>query len=342
MTEHQIPKSRKKTRLALMLGGPLLVAAIAAFIYVQGLGHIATDNAYVKAAQILLTPEISGRVIAVDAGDNQKVARGDVLVAIDPEPYEVALARAEADLANAAAGVAGMKAHYAQLVQDVAAAKAQADYADKEYARMAELKTKDAVSQSRVDDALRARDGARSDMAARQQEMNETLAQLQGDADIAVTDHAMYKAALATRDKARLDLRNTTMRAPVDGVTGKMPNVGDYAHAGVPLMPLVAAQNAWVEANYKETELTDVRVGQKATITVDTYPGVTWQGRVESISPSTGSEFSVLPAENATGNWVKIVQRITVRVAIDHQQGEPDLRGGMSAHVSIATRPEGA
>jgi membrane fusion protein (multidrug efflux system) len=244
---------------------------------------------------------------------------------------------AKAELAMSYAEIEQLKARYRQKQEDMARAQVEAGYADKEYERKNQLAAKSTVSQSALDEARRTRDATAKTVAVLQEEIKEILAALGGNPDIKPEDHPLYLKALAALHDAELDLERTAIKAPVNGIIGTAPRKGDYARAGVPVLNLVGTGDIWIEANYKETELTGVRTGQPVLIEVDTYPGHEWKGRVESISPATGSEFSVLPAQNATGNWVKVVQRIAVRIVIEPGTESPPLRTGMSAHVTIDT-----
>lgn len=332
------PSGRKqRIRHLLMIGGTGLVLIVVGYFYFTSGRYISTDNAYVKADKVMMAPEVSGTVISVAVADNQAVKVGDPIFAIDPAPFRIALAEAEAHAATVQAQLEGLKAEYRQKQQDRTSAAAEADYAVADFARQEALLAKGAISKAKLEDARRIRDASVATAAGLAEEVQSIGAQLLGNPDLPLADYPDYKMAIAARDKAKLDLDHTQVRAPIEGIIGSAPHVGDYSRAGIPLLNLVGTQNVWVEANYKETELTDVKPGQTATIEVDTYPGHTWTGTVESISPATGSEFSVLPAQNATGNWVKVVQRIAVRIRLKAEENAPVLRSGMSAHVVIDT-----
>lgn len=328
---------RNLMRRILMIAGIAVVAVICAWFYLTSGRYIATDNAYIKAAKILITPQVAGTITSVSIRDNQPVKEGELLLLIDPAPYKIALDEAEADLAVSRAQIAQLKAQYRQKQEDMKREQVEADFAVKEYERKNPLASKGAVSQSNLDEAARQRDAALKAVAVLQEEMNEILAALAGDPDIKTEDHPLYQKALAALHDAQLNLERTEVKAPASGIIGAAPHTGDYARAGVPLFNLVGTDNIWIEANYKETELTNVKPGQPVSIEIDTYPDHEWHGHVESISPATGSEFSILPAQNATGNWVKVVQRIAVRIAVDPGPDGLPLRTGMSTHVTIDT-----
>lgn len=332
-------QSNKKSwlRKILMVILPLVIVVTAVVFYAFSGRYVSTDNAYVKADKILLAPEVTGTVVAVSANDNQEVKKGDLLFAIDAEPYRIAVAKAEANLATVETQIDEIRASLRQKQEELKIAQVDADYAEKEYARQIKL-GEEATPKSRIDAALRDRDAATAKVGQLQQETQVILAQLANNADIATADHPLYKQALAALDAARLDLSRTEVRAPVAGVVGTMPRLGGHAIAGTPMLSLVSSEDVWIEANFKETELTDITPGQRVQISVDTYPGYEWDGEVESISPATGSEFSILPAQNATGNWVKVVQRIAVRIRPLPKEGAPVLRTGMSADIHVDTQ----
>jgi len=320
-----------------MAGGIIAVLAAGAWFYLISGRYIGTDNAYIKAAKILVTPEVTGTIMTVNVHDNQPVRKGAVLFTIDPSTYEIAEKKAEADLAAAKANVMELKAEYAQKSTDIQRAEVIAAYADKQYKRMVALRKSQTVAQAKLDDVQSQRDTALKDIASLKDEQRQIVAKLDGNPNIAPENHSSYKAAAAALAKAQLDLERTTVRAPTDGIVGSAPHPGDYARTSVPQFNMVGDREVWIEANFKETQLTDVRPGQPVTIEVDTYPDQKWKGTVESISPATGAEFSVLPAQNSTGNWVKVVQRIAVRITVDRKQDEMPLRAGMSTHVEIDT-----
>lgn len=325
------------TRHGLMSLGIILVVAGSLWAYLTSGRYISTDNAYIKSEKILLSPDVSGTVVSVSVHDNQPVHTGDELYRIDPTPYQIAFNKAQADLSSTLMRINEMKAQYAQKQADLAGAEVEAQYADRELARQAQLIKRGSVSVSQRDDAELRRDKARKEVQKLQGEVAEMLASLNNNPQVKPEQHPLYIAAQAVLAKAELDLARTRVMAPADGVVGNAPSVGDYARAGVPMLNFIGNGKLWIEANFKETELTDVRPGQQVIIHVDTYPGVTWTGTVQSISPATGSEFSVLPAQNSTGNWVKVVQRIATRITVDKGPEDLPLRAGMSTEVEIDT-----
>lgn len=329
--------ARQLSRFVLLVGVPAIGFAAAGLMWLAGGGTVGTDNAYVRAGILAVAAEVAGPVVEVPVRENQTVGRGDVLFRIAPEPFRIALARAEADLARARTEVDVLKAGYRRKREEIQLAETRLDYADREARRLAELAQKSIVSQTVYDQARHAAAVARQEIAVLRQEAAQIAANLGGNPDVPVERHALVQEATSRRDQAALDLQRTDIRAPFAGVAAKTPELGAYVRAGMPAMSLVAADRLWVEANLKETDLAHVRPGQPARIVVDTFGEREWRGRVESIAQATGAEYSVLPAQNATGNWIKVVQRVPVRIALESGEGDPVLRSGMSVTVEIET-----
>ncbi len=330
---------RQRLRLPLMILGPLLVILAALYWYLTGGRYVSTDDAYVQAARVQISTDIAGRVVAVAVKNNEEVTAGQVLFRLDPRPYRIAVAEAKAQLAAARLQVEALKATYRPTVAAAASTEAMLAYQEREFERQQRLLTTGAASQSAYDQARRNYEQARQQLAADRQDIANVLASLGGDADIPVDQHPSVQRAQAALDRAELDLSYATVRAPENGVVTKVDQlqVGDYVTAGTALFSLMSNERVWVEANFKETELTHMRPGQAATVEVDTYPGVEFPARVESLSPGTGLTFALLPAENATGNWVKVVQRLPVRLALERRDAAAPLRAGLSATVAVDT-----
>ena len=311
-------------RLLLMVALPIVLVVAGLWYWVHSSRYQDTDNAYVVADQVNVAPQVAGRVLSVPVIQNQAVTQGQVLLSIDPQSFQIALDQANANLENTRNQIQSQQAAFKGAV-------AHTDYLRREVDRQTNLVKQDVVSASKLDDL-------KTQLTVAEQQIAQLRASLNGNPDLPYTDQATYKQAVAARDDAALQLSYATLKAPADGVVTEVDiKPGDIVAPGHPVFALVMSGKRWVEANFKETQLTRVHVGQKVEVEVDTYPGHKWQGTVESIAPGTGSVFSVLPAQNATGNWVKVVQRIPVRIALDQAQGEPDLRAGMSAEVNIDT-----
>jgi membrane fusion protein (multidrug efflux system) len=319
--------------------GPAVVLIGTAYVYVTGGRFVGTDNAYVRAEKVSISADISGRVVEVAVGENEPVRAGQVLFRLDPEPLRITAARSKAQLDTVRFEIDAMRASYRQRNEEMKLADMNQAYAERDFARQADLAQRAIASQATYDAAKNRLDAARQQHIAVKQDMARLLAALAGDVDIAVDKHPRYMQAKAELDQAELDLRRATVVAPSAGVIAKIDNLrpGDYVKSGTPVFSLVALDRPWIEANMKETDVTHIHPGQKATVTIDTYPDVAWTARVDSLSAATGAEFSVLPAQNATGNWVKVVQRIPVRLVIEDGANKPPLRAGMSVEVEIDT-----
>ena len=328
---------RRRLRALLLWAGSLLVLCVAGFFYLTGGRYVSTDNAYVKADKVAISPQVEGTLVEVDVSENQAVKKGQLLFRIDPASYEIALQQADAQLDTVRTDLLALKAQYRQSQAELQLAESNEAYARREWQRQSDLGKRKLTSQATLDQARHTLDQATQNSRASREQLARLQAQLGGDADRPIENHPRYRAALAARQRAALDLSNTRVRAPFTGVAGNTPEPGAYVKPGSAVMSLVASGNVWVEANFKETDLTHVRPGQPVTLYVDTYPDAQWHGRVASLSQATGAEFSVLPPQNATGNWVKVVQRIPVRIAVDTIGGERVLRAGMSTEVEIDT-----
>ncbi|MGN6469538.1 MAG: HlyD family efflux transporter periplasmic adaptor subunit [Rhizobiaceae bacterium] len=334
------PKKRKRRllRLVLMLSVPLLLAAGGAYFWLTGGRYIETDNAYVKQTMAAISSDVAGKIIEVDVRENQKVKAGDVLFKIDPEPFRIAVDQADAALAKARLDVKQLKAAYETAEAKLKADQATAEIRHRELTRSSELAGKGFAAASALDESRLAAQQADAQVELSQKAVDAAAAALDGNPNAPIDSHPTVQAALAAKEQASLDLARTTVRAPKDGIVSQVDklNVGQYVSEGTQMLSLVETSDTWIEANFKETQLTDVRPGQKAVVTVDTYPGLELEGKVASIGAATGSEFSLLPAQNATGNWVKVVQRIPVRIRVD-EKGADILRAGMSSDVTVDT-----
>jgi membrane fusion protein (multidrug efflux system) len=331
------PSRRSLSILAIALIGPLLAALAGGYFYLATGRYVSTDNAYVKADKIAVSTDIDGRVVEVLVEADQAVTRGTPLFRIDPQPFRIALDRAEALLSAAILEARSLRALYDQKVARLKFAVGDLAYHQQNHERQESLAKSGVVSRSGMDTAERLLRNARDQIAISEQEIAEVRARLGGDREQVVDAQPSVREARAARDRAALDLARTEIRAPVAGIVTNFDlQPGEYVTAGHVVFSLVGSENVWVQANFKETDLTNVKAGQRATVRVDMYPGKPLTAIVSSISPATGAEFALLPPQNATGNWVKVVQRLPVRLRIDAADA-PALRAGMSVVVQIDT-----
>jgi membrane fusion protein, multidrug efflux system len=337
------PTGAKSRRFALIvmiaLLGPIAAALVGAYYYLASGRVVSTDNAYVKADKIVVSADISGRVVEVLVDSDQAVARGALLFRIDPEPLRIALARAEAQLAAALQEAGAIRALYEQKVARLTLAEGDLAYQQQNHERQEALSRTGVVSRSGMDTAERALRNARDQILIAKQEIAEVRARLGGDPERPAEQQPAVREAQAVRDRAALDLSHTEVRASVDGIVTNFDlQPGEYVTAGSPVFSLVGTESVWIQANYKETDLTFVKVGQRAVVHIDMFPDGPREAVVASISPATGAEFALLPPQNATGNWVKVVQRLPVRLRLKRADDAAALRAGMSVIVDIDTQ----
>ncbi len=330
---------RQRLRLPLMVAGPLVVLVAAGYWYLTSGRYVSTDNAYVQAARMVISTDVSGRVAEIDVHDNDRVTAGQVLFRIDQRPFNITVNEAKAQLAMVRYQIHALKATYHQKRAEARAAEATVDYQQREFERQQRLRASGTASQQQFDQAKQASETGRQQLVSKQQDVAVALANIGGDPDLPLDQHPIVQHAQAALDRAELNLSYTVVKAPENGIVTKVEQlqVGNYVTAATPLFSLMSTDRVWVEANFKETELTHMRPGQSATVEVDTYPDAVLVGRVESLSPGTGLVFSLLPAENATGNWVKVVQRLPVRISIGHLDPSVPLHAGLSATVEVDT-----
>ena len=302
---------------------------------------MSTDDAYVQADTVGISTDVSGIVQGVDVANNQHVDAGQVLYRLDPRQFQIALDNAKANLAQTALTIDAMKQDYTRMLSDAAAQQAQVELDQATYDRYAALVPSGDVHQGQATTRHVSRSNSTRDkLKSLRQQAAVQLARLDGNPDIPVTQHPQYLQAKAQVDEAQRQLDHTVVKAPFAGIVTNVPSIapGKYLAASTTAFYLVDTDHVWVDANPKETELTYVRPGQPVTVTVDTYPDAEWHGIVESISPAAAQQFSLLPAQNTSGNWVKVVQRITMRVRIDtNDKNLPPLRAGMSLEVNVDT-----
>lgn len=330
---------RETLRPLLMMGVPALLAALGYAHYLANEAFVSTDNAYARVARTSVNARVSGQVVEIAVEDNQPVRKGQVLFRINPEPLQIAVDRAQAQLSVARLRIQGLKASYRQQQAELQSAKESAGFDQKEFARKKALVATDFVSRAVYERAETDLKVAQQRTIAIEQQIASTVVALDGNPDIALDSHPAVREARTALDEAQLYLSYATVYAPDDGIVAKVDDlqVGNYVNSGTPAFALSRSRQVWVEANFRETQMTHMRAGQAATIRIDTYPDRTFNAHVISMSPGAGADFALLPPENATGNWVKVVQRVPVRLELDEADPALPLFSGTSATVRIDT-----
>jgi len=325
-------------RVTLLGIGPLALAVAAGAYFVANAPYVTTENAYVKADKIAVSTEVAGHVAEVAVRENEIVEVGQLLFRLDDERFRIAVAQHRAALETARHEVRALHALYRQKSAELRSVREEIAYFDREYERAARLKKQGHMSHAKYEAARRDRLMARHRIDAARQDIQGVLASLGGDPDLAVDAHPRVLAAQTALARADLDLGRTAVVAQTRAIVSNIDlQPGEYVEDGEPVFSLVDVERFWVEANLKETDLTHLREGQPAELTVDAYPDYVWRAKVKGIAPATGAEFALLPPQNASGNWVKVVQRVPVRLEIERVEGEPPLRAGMSVRVKVDT-----
>jgi membrane fusion protein (multidrug efflux system) len=341
-TQRDAPRQslrRPWVRRMLLLLLPLALIAGGAW-YVVGGRVMYTDNAYVNADKVGISTDVAGTVAEVDVHDNQEVAAGEVLYRLDALQFMIALTNAKANRAQVALTIESMKRDYRRMLTDAAAEQSQVALDRTRYERATQLLTSGVESRAGYDQARYTLRTDQSKLEALREEARVQLARLGGYPDIPATQLPQYQQANAQVAEAERELLHTVVTAPFAGIVTNVPAIapGKFLPASSTAFYLVDTHHVWIDATPKETQLTYVRPGQLASVRVDTYPGVRWYGTVESLSPAAAQEFSLLPAQNTSGNWVKVVQRVQMRVLVDTSNARmPPLRAGMSTEVSVDT-----
>jgi membrane fusion protein (multidrug efflux system) len=332
---------RRALRLVLLVIVPLALVVAGLGWYARG-GRVAeTENAYVKAHIIAVTPEVSGRVREVQVRDPDAVARGAPLFRIDPTPFRLEIRRAEAQMAVARTEVEALRAEHRVALAEALEAEARIEFLSRQLSRQARRKEQGMIREEAYDEARLNLQAARQRLDAIREQAARVRASLGGDVHRPVESHPRYLAARAARESAQLDLERSSLSAPAPGTVSNMRlQAGEYVTRGTPVFSIVENGPVWIEANFKETQLAGLRAGLPATVVADAYPGRQWEATVKAIAPATGAEFALLPPQNATGNWVKIVQRVPVQLALEPQRDGPALRAGMTVTVRIDTGRE--
>ena len=333
----------RAVRVLLLVVVPLVAVVTGLYIYATGGQEVETDNAYVKANIVAISASVNGRVIEVLARDNQPVEAGALLFRLDPEPYQIAVAGARAQMDVVRTDVQSLRAEYRATLQEAAEGRERIDFLARQFERQERLKEKGMTRGDTYDEAHHNVEAAKHRLDSVREKTNRVLAELSGNPNMPVERLPRYAEARAAYDAAMLDLSRAAIKAPVAGVVSNMKlRVGEFVEKGAPMFSLIESGPLWIEANYKETQLTHMQIGQSATVLADAYPDQEWPASVEAIAPATGAEFAVLPPQNATGNWVKVVQRVPVRIQVEQPPGKPQLRAGMTVTVAVDTgRPRG-
>jgi membrane fusion protein (multidrug efflux system) len=341
----ETPNRRRLVGRLLMLAGVVIVAVGGLAFWLTGGRYVSTDDAYVDANKLMVSTDVSGIVADVDVKEGQKVHTGDVLFRLDPKPFKIALDQAQSKMAESALTIKSMEQDYQRMLSDIQAQRAQVTLADTTLNRQNALLRIGGTAQQNVEQAQATLNTTQSQTASLQQQAEVQLAKLGGRIGAPLESHPDYMAAKAARDEAQRQLEHTVVKAPYDGTVTQVSSLQPGAMivsslaAFVPTsaVALVSDGVKWVTANMKETDLTYVHPGQPVNITIDTFPDRVWHGTVASIAPATGAQFSILPSENSSGNWVKIVQRLQVRITFDDGQDVSMVRAGMSTNVDIDT-----
>lgn len=331
--------SRKVLRPLLMLGGIAVVIVGSGYYWLTSGRWISIDDSYVRAAKLSLSTDVSGIVQTVAVHDGDRVKEGQVLLSLDPRQFQIALDGARANLAQTGLMMEAMKRDYQRMQRDVDARQAMVQSDEANAQRYNNLVKGGGVTRAETDDAHFKLVADQATLESLKVQAQVQLARLGGNASVDVAKTPQVMEAQARVDEAQRQLDHAVIRSPFNGIVTQVDSVqpGMYLAAATAAFGLVSTDRVWVEGNPKETELTYVKPGDPVDVTVDTYPGRTWKGVVENIAPSSGSEFSILPAQNSSGNWVKVVQRIPVRVHVDRKDGDPELRAGMSVEIDIDT-----
>jgi membrane fusion protein, multidrug efflux system len=323
-----VARLRLVLRFVLLIAVPLVVVAISLLLYARGGRHMETDNAYVKANIIVVSADVAGPVVEVGVRDHEQVAAGRLLFRIDPAQYQLEVERTEAQMAVVRTEIDSLRAEYRVAMAEAKEAEARIRFLRRQVKRQEQLKARGMTREEQYDEARLNLESARQRLDAVRERAGRVVASLGGEVDRPVEQHPRFLQTQAARDAARLDLARTRVIAPSPGIVSNMKlQVGEHVAKGIPVFSLIENQPLWIEANFKETQLTHMREGQSATIVADAYPDHEWRAKVRTIAPATGAEFAVLPPQNATGNWVKIV----------HEPRDPPLRAGMTVTVRIDT-----
>src|SRR3954464_3233471 len=331
--------SKGRLRLVLLVVIPLIALVTGGYFYLASGRYISTDNAYIGAQKVLITPDISGKIAKITVTEGQRVNAGDALIEIDPEPFRIAVTQAEARLAGIRIDYANLKTNLASTQKRIALAREVLDLKQRDVERKNTLLANRTGSQGDMDNAPQAVVAAKTALEQLEMQQEGIRNQLLGNPDLPIEKYPPYAQAAAALDQAKRDLDHTVLRAPIAGMATQVASIqmGRYLTAGTPVFSLIDDAKPWIDANPKETDITHLRVGQPVDISVDSFPGRRFHGVVAAVSPGTGAQFAILPPQNASGNWVKVVQRVPIRIEFAPGEDVRDLRAGMSVNVDIDT-----
>jgi membrane fusion protein (multidrug efflux system) len=332
-------EKRSWMRIVLLWLLPLAVVSVAVYLYGSAGRYVSTDNAYLQQDRVDVVPQVSGNVSEVLVAENTHVVAGQPILQLDDSVFRIAVNVAESRLASARAEIEGVQASYREKQGEILVARRAGELATRDFHRQQELAERKLISASALDAADRTYEISVGSIDVLDLQLKQIAARIGGNANLPVDAYAPVRTAIAELARARLDLSHTLISAAQSGIASHLPKVGNRVEVGRAAFAIVTDKSIWVEANFKETDLEWVRPGQSVDVDIDTYSHHTWHGHVESIAQATGAEFSLLPPQNASGNWVKVVQRIPVRIALDRSASDPPLRDGMSAGVEIDTGP---
>lgn len=332
------PGGLRVLRIVLLLVVPLVLALVGLRMYAEGGREQETENAYVKTNIVAMSSAVTGRVIEVLVDDDSVVRKGDVLFRLDPTPYEITAAKARAQMDVVRTEMQSLRAEHRTIMVEAEEAKVRIEFLAKQVERQLKLRESGMSRADQFDEARQNLDVSKRRLQTIQEQSRRVQASLGGDMNAPVEDHPRFKEAQAQYDAAMFELSRTTARSLAEGIVTNMKlEPGEWVNRGETVFSLIDSGPPWVEANFKETQLTNMREGQAVRVVADAYPDVEFSGKVIAISPASGAEFAVLPPQNATGNWVKVVQRIPVRIQVDPVAGRQPLRAGMTVTTSVDT-----
>lgn len=336
--EEVVAAGNSKLRLFLLVVVPLVAIIVAVVLYLRGGRYISTENAYVKSNVVAISSDVNGRAVEVLVKENQLVSKGDVLFRLDANPLKLDVKQAQVQMDVARADIEALRAEHSEALVSVTEANARVEYLWREFERQKSLKKQGLGGGQAHDEARFELRAAQQRVTVLKERTRKSLATFNGNPDLPVEEHPAYLSASVAYEMAMSQLGKASIVAPANGIVSNVQlQVGEFVEAGTAVFSLIENSHVWVEANLKETQLTYIKEGQKAKLKVDAYPDVEWQATVASIAPATGAEFTLLPPQNATGNWVKVVQRVPVNLLVEAAEDSPVLRAGMTVSVRIDT-----